>query len=167
MSMNPKGEKIGNIWFGGHKGISKGWTRDCLISFLPFSTWREQWPRAVISAEVKRMKGLHHLPQDCISNGRRVKTKLQQIDTINVKNVQDMIHVPSPWILKGKTGNMWFGGHKGIASGTPWSGLELDTWLGVLNLTSQGSESQLQYYDSLLIHASITIIKAQPQNPGI
>ena len=42
---------------------------------------------------------LHHLPQDYTSSGRRAETKLskpQQIDAINVKNVQDMIHVPSP-----------------------------------------------------------------------
>ena len=41
---------------------------------------------------------LHHLPQDCTLNGRGAETKLsklQQIDAINVKNVQDMIHVPS------------------------------------------------------------------------
>ena len=82
-----------------------GWTRDCPISFLPPSTWREQCPRAVISTEVWRMMELHHLPQDYTSSGRRAETKLsksQQIDAINVKNVQDMIHVPSPWILKGK-----------------------------------------------------------------
>ena len=45
------------------------------------------------------MKGLHHLPQNCTSSERGTKTKLsklQQIDAINVKNVQDVIHVPSP-----------------------------------------------------------------------
>ena len=38
------------------------WTKGCPINFLPPSTWREQCPRAVISAEVKRMKRLHDLP---------------------------------------------------------------------------------------------------------
>ena len=43
--------------------------------------------RAVISVEVKRMKGLHHLPQDCTFSRRGAETKFQQIDTINVKNI--------------------------------------------------------------------------------
>ena len=45
------------------------------------------------------MIGLHHLPQDCTSSRREAETKLsklKQADAINVKNVQDMIHVPSP-----------------------------------------------------------------------
>ena len=45
------------------------------------------------------MIGLHHLPQDCTSNKRGAGTKLsklKQVDAINFKNVQDMIHVPSP-----------------------------------------------------------------------
>ena len=45
------------------------------------------------------MMELHHLSQDCTSSGRGAETKLsklQQIDVINVKNVQDVIHVPSP-----------------------------------------------------------------------
>ena len=81
------------------------WTTGCPINFLPSSAWREQCPRAVISAEVKRMKRLHDLPQNCSSSGRGAETKLsklQQIDAINVKNDQNMIHVPSPWILKRK-----------------------------------------------------------------
>ena len=81
------------------------WTKGCPINFLPPSAWREQCPRAVISVEVKRMKRLHDLPQNCTSSGRGAETKLsklQQIDAINVKNDQHMIHVPSPWILKGK-----------------------------------------------------------------
>ena len=81
------------------------WTKGCPINFLPPSAWREQCPRAVISVEVKRMKRLHDLPQNCTSSGRGAETKLsklQQIDAINVKKDQDMIHVPSPWILKGK-----------------------------------------------------------------
>ena len=51
------------------------------------------------------MKRLHDLPQNYTSNGRGVETKLsklQQINAINIKNDQDMIHVPSPRILKGK-----------------------------------------------------------------
>ena len=129
MSMNPKGEKIGNIWFGGHKGISRGWTRDCPISFLPFSTWREQCLRAVISAEVKRMRGLCHFLQDCTSSGRGAKTKLskfQQIDAINVKKHSRhdscAMSMNPKW---GKIGNIWFGGYKGISSETLWSGLKL------------------------------------------
>ena len=42
---------------------------------------------------------LHHLPQDYTSNGRGAETKLsksRQIDAINVNNIQDMVHVPSP-----------------------------------------------------------------------
>ena len=48
---------------------------------------------------------LHHLPQDCTSSEKGAETKLskpQKIAAINVKNVQDMIHVPSLRILKGK-----------------------------------------------------------------
>ena len=65
------------------------WTKGCPINFLPSSAWREQCPRAVISAEVKRMKRLHDLPQNCTFSGRGAETKLsklQQIDAINVKN---------------------------------------------------------------------------------
>ena len=82
-----------------------GWTGGYSISFLSPFTWCEQCLRAVISAEVWRMMEIHHLPQDCTFNGMGAETKLskpQQIDVINVENVQDMIHVPSPWILKGK-----------------------------------------------------------------
>ena len=81
------------------------WTKGCPINFLPPSAWREQCPRAVILAEVKKMKRLHDLPQNCTSSRREAETKLskfQQIDAINIKNDQDVIHVPSPWILKGK-----------------------------------------------------------------
>ena len=88
---------------------------------------------------------LHYLFQDCTSNGRGVETKLfklQQIDVINVKNVQDVIHVPSTWILKGKKlGRCGLEGIKGPLAEPPKVGLELDTWLGVLNLTSWGSKS--------------------------
>ena len=43
--------------------------------------------------------GLHHFPQDYISNEKGAKTKLskyQQINVVSVKNVQELIHVPSP-----------------------------------------------------------------------
>ena len=56
-------------------------------------------PRAVTSVEVQRMMEFHYLPQNCTSSGRKAETKLfkfQQIDTKNVKNIQDVIHVPSP-----------------------------------------------------------------------
>ena len=49
----------------------------------------------------------------------------------------------------------------------PEVGLEFDTRIEVLNLTSWGSKSQLQFLDLLLIHASITLIKLSPRNPGI
>ena len=91
---------------------------------------------------------LHHLPQDCSSSGRGAKTKLsklQQINAINVKNVQDVIHVPSPCILKGKKlGTCGLEDTKGPPAESLEVGLELDIWLGVLNLTSWGSKSQLQ-----------------------
>ena len=51
------------------------------------------------------MKRLHDLPQNYTSSGRGAETKLsklQQINAINIKNDQEMIHVPSPRILKGK-----------------------------------------------------------------
>ena len=77
---------------------------------------------AVILAEVKRMKGLHHLPQDCTSSGRGVETKLskiQQIDAINVKKHSRRDSCAKPMNPKGdKVGNVWFGGHKGISSET-------------------------------------------------
>ena len=78
--------------------------------------------RAVISVEVKRMKGLHHLLQDCTSSGRGTETKLskfQQIDALNVKKRSRHDSCVKPMNSKGeKIGNMWFGGHKGISSGT-------------------------------------------------
>ena len=46
------------------------WTRGYPIGFLPTSTWREQYPRAVISVEVWRMMELHHFPQVCTSSER-------------------------------------------------------------------------------------------------
>ena len=39
--------------------------------------------------------------------------------------------------------------------------------LEVLNLTSWGTKSQLQYYDSFLIHALIPLVKLNPKNAGI
>ena len=60
---------------------------------------------------------LHHFPQDYISSRMGAEAKLsksQQINAINVKNVQDMVHVQAHESLTGKIGNMWFEGHKGI-----------------------------------------------------
>ena len=56
-------------------------------------------PRAITSVEVQRMMEFHYLSQSFTSNGRGAETKLfkfQQIDAKNVKNIQDVIHVPSP-----------------------------------------------------------------------
>ena len=56
-------------------------------------------PRAVTSIEVQRMMEFHYLPKNCTSSRRGAETKLfkfQQIDAKNVKNIQDVIHVPSP-----------------------------------------------------------------------
>ena len=78
--------------------------------------------RAIISIEVKRMKGLHHLPQDCTSSGRGTETKLsklQQIDAINVKKRSKCDSCAKPMNPKGgKIGNVWFEGYKGISSET-------------------------------------------------
>ena len=68
------------------------------------------------------MKGLHHLPQDCTSSQKGAETKLsklQQIDAINVKKRSRRDSCAKPMNPKGeKIGNMWFGGYKGISSGT-------------------------------------------------
>ena len=51
------------------------------------------------------MKGLHHLPQDCTSNGRGAKTKLskfQQIDSINVKKCSRRDSCAKPMNPKGE-----------------------------------------------------------------
>ena len=56
-------------------------------------------PRAVTSVEVQRMMEFHYLLQNCTFSGKEAETKLfkfQQIDAKNVKNIQDVIHVPSP-----------------------------------------------------------------------
>ena len=56
-------------------------------------------PRTVTSVEVQRMMEFYYLPQNCTSSGWGAKTKLfkfQQIYAKNVKNIQDVIHVPSP-----------------------------------------------------------------------
>ena len=58
-------------------------------------------------------------------------------------------------------------GIRGPLGKPPEVSLELDTWLGVLNLISRGSKSQLQLYDLLLIHTSITLIELNPKNLGI
>ena len=55
-------------------------------------------PRAVTSVEVQMMMKFHYLPQNCTSSERGTETKLfkfQKIDAKNVKNIQDVIHVPS------------------------------------------------------------------------
>ena len=39
--------------------------------------------------------------------------------------------------------------------------------LEVLNLTSWGTKSQLQHYDSFLIHVLISLIRLNPKNPSI
>ena len=47
----------------------------------------------------------YHFPQEYISNEKGAETKLsksQQINAINFKNVQEIVHVPNPWILKEK-----------------------------------------------------------------
>ena len=93
------------------------------------------------------MKGLYHLPQDCTSSGKGVGTKLsklQQIDAINVKKRLRCDSCAKPMNPKGE--NLGIYGLEGI-KGSPAEplevDLELDTWLGVLNLTSWGSKSQL------------------------
>ena len=56
-------------------------------------------PKVVTSVEIQRMMKFHYLPQNCTSSERGAETKLfkfQQIDAKNVKNIQDVIHVPSP-----------------------------------------------------------------------
>ena len=81
------------------------WIKGCPISFLPPFAWREQCPRVITSVEVQRMMEFHYLHQNYTSSERGAKTKLfkfQQIDVKNVKNIQDVIHVPIPWILKGE-----------------------------------------------------------------
>ena len=45
--------------------------------------------------------------------------------------------------------------------------LEFEIWIGVLNLTSWGTKSQLHHWDSFLIHALIPLIRLNPRNPGI
>ena len=64
-------------------------------------------------------------------------------------------------------GTCGFEGIKGSPAEPPEVDLEFDTWLGVLNLTSWGFKSQLQHYDSFLIHTLIPLIKLSPKNPGI
>ena len=84
--------------------------------------------------------GLHHLPQDCTSNGRGAETKIskfQQIDAINVKKRprrDSCAKLMNP--KRGKIGNMWFGGHKGSPAEPSEVNSNFDTWFGVLNPTS-------------------------------
>ena len=88
---------------------------------------------------------LHRLFQDCTSNGREDETKLfklQQIDVINVKKRSKHDSCAKPMSPKGeKLGTCGLEGIKGPLTELPEVGLELDTWLGVLNLTSWGSKS--------------------------
>ena len=58
-------------------------------------------------------------------------------------------------------------GIKGFPAEPSEMDLEFDIWLGMLNFTSWGTKSQLQYYDSFLIHALIPLIKPSPINPNI
>ena len=58
-------------------------------------------------------------------------------------------------------------GIKGFPTKPPEVDLEFDTWLEVLNLTSWGTKSQLQHWDSFLVHALIPLIRLNPRNPGI
>ena len=80
-------------------------------------------PRAVTSVEVQRMMEFHYLPQNYTSSGRRAETKLfkfQQIDAKNVKKHSRRNSCAKPMNPKREIiGNMWFGGHKEISSGTP------------------------------------------------
>ena len=91
---------------------------------------------------------LHHLPQDYSSSGRGAETKLsklQQIDTINVKKHSRRDSCAKPMSPKGeKLGTCGLEGIKGPPVEPPEVGLKFDAWLGVLNLTSWGSKSQLQ-----------------------
>ena len=69
--------------------------------------------------------------------GETKLSKYQQIDVVNIKNVQNMVHVPSPWILKGKKlGTYGLEGIKGSSAEPSEVGLNFDTWLGMLNPTS-------------------------------
>ena len=92
---------------------------------------------------------LHRLFQDCTSNGREDETKLfklQQIDVINVKKQSRRDSCAKPMSSKGeKLETYGLEGIKGLPTEPPEVGLELDTWLGVLNLTSWGFKSQLQF----------------------
>ena len=57
------------------------WTKGCSISFLPPSTWREQYPRVVMSTEVWRMMELHHFSQDYTSSKKGAKNQITQTST--------------------------------------------------------------------------------------
>ena len=92
---------------------------------------------------------LHRLFQDCTSSGRGAETKLfkfQQIDTINVKKHSRRDSCAKPMSPKGgKLGICDLEDISGPPAKPPKVSLKLDTWLRVLNLTSWGSKSQLQF----------------------
>ena len=72
------------------------------------------------------MMELHHLPQDCTSNGRGVETKLfklQQIDVKNAKIIQRRDSCAKPMNLKGR--KLGTCGLEGI-KGSPVKPLEVD-----------------------------------------
>ena len=83
---------------------------------------------------------LHCLFQECTSSGRGAETKLfkfQQIDTINVKKRSRRDSCAKPMSPKGeKLETCGLEGIRGPPMEPPEVGLELNTWLGVLNLTS-------------------------------
>ena len=66
-----------------------------------------------------------------------------------------------------KLGTCGLEGIKGSSAEPPEVDLEFNTWLGVLNLTSWGTKSQLQHWDLFLIHALIPLIRLSSRNPGI
>ena len=56
---------------------------------------------------------------------------------------------------------------KGSSTEPPEVDKELDTWLRVLNLTSWGTKSQLQHYDSFLTHTLIALVEHNLSNLSI
>ena len=114
--------------------------------------------------------GFHYLPQSSSSSGREAMTKLlksQQITSINAKNVRELVHAPSPWILKGKFGKMWFEGDKGISSRTFWSRPKIWDLAWGAESYSLGSKSKLQHQDYTLIPALIPLAEANPKTLSI
>ena len=66
-----------------------------------------------------------------------------------------------------KLGTCDLEGIKGPLTELPEVDLEFNTWLGVLNPTSWGSKSQLQYYESSLILALIPLAEHNITNLSI